>query len=168
MIFTGSTARLTSASKQMPMSGPAYMDASVVTPRLTANQHTGNGRDHLCMVERHDEHIIFPSWCSRDYSLSHVIQHMNYTQVPNFDIHDLRVLVENKSQQVTCLTHPTPNLFFDLIKFLKRSMFFIEWSPDFLQFCALEQRPVLHYILKNDLIEMKRLSTTRYSSFHST
>ena len=50
-----------SANKQMPMSGPAYIDASVATPRLTANQHTGNEGDHLCMVEHPDVHIIFLS-----------------------------------------------------------------------------------------------------------
>ena len=61
------------------------MDASVATPRLTVNQHTGNGRDHLRMVEHPDVHIVFPSWCSSDYSLSRVIQHMNYTQVSKFD-----------------------------------------------------------------------------------
>ena len=70
----------------MPMSRPAYMDASIATPRLTANQHTGNGRDHLCIVEHPDVLIIFPSWCSSDHSLSHIIQHVNYTQVPNFDM----------------------------------------------------------------------------------
>ena len=61
------------------------MHASIATPRLTANQHTGNGRDHLHMEERPDVYIIFPSWCSSDYSLSRVIQNMNYAQVPNFD-----------------------------------------------------------------------------------
>ena len=86
IILTGSAARLTSANKQMPTSGSAYMDASVATPRLTANQHTGNGQDHLRMVEHPDVHIIFPSWCSREYSLSCVIQHVDYTQVPNFDM----------------------------------------------------------------------------------
>ena len=85
IILTGSVARLTSANSQMPMSGPAYMDASVATPKLTANQHTMNGGDHLRVVERPDVHIIFPFWCSSDYSLSHVIQHVNYTQLPNFD-----------------------------------------------------------------------------------
>ena len=67
------SARLVSANSQMPMSGPANMHASIATPRLTANQHTGNGRDHLRMVERPDAHIIFPSWCSSDNSLSRVI-----------------------------------------------------------------------------------------------
>ena len=43
---------LTLANKQMSMSEPAYMDASIATTRLTANQHTGNGQDHLRMVER--------------------------------------------------------------------------------------------------------------------
>ena len=61
------------------------MDASVATPRLTDNQHNGNGRDHLRMVERPDAHIIFPSGRSSDHSLSRVIQHVNYTQVPIFD-----------------------------------------------------------------------------------
>ena len=61
------------------------MDTSVATPRLTANQHTRNGWDYLHIVERPNVHIIFPSWCSRDYSLSRIIQHVNYTQVPNFD-----------------------------------------------------------------------------------
>ena len=69
----------TLANKQMPMSGPAYMHASIATPRLTANQHTGNGREHLHVVERPDVHIIFPSWYSSEYSLSSVIQHVNYT-----------------------------------------------------------------------------------------
>ena len=73
----------------MPMSGPAYMHASITTPGLTANQHTGNGWDHLRMVERPDAYIIFPSWSSNDYSLSCVIQQMNYTQVLNFDILDV-------------------------------------------------------------------------------
>ena len=41
-----------SANKQMPMSGPAYMDTSITTPGLTADQPTGNGRDSLCMMER--------------------------------------------------------------------------------------------------------------------
>ena len=81
IILTNLVARLVSANKQMPMSGPAYMHASIATPRLTANQHTGNGRDHLRMVERPDAHIIFPSWCSSEYSLSHITQHVNYTQV---------------------------------------------------------------------------------------
>ena len=31
-------------------------------------------------------HIIFSSRCSSEYSLSRIIQHMNYTQVPNFDM----------------------------------------------------------------------------------
>ena len=62
------------------------MDASIATPRLIANQHNGNGWDRLRMVECPDVHIIFPSWCSREYSLSRVIQRMNYTQVPNFDM----------------------------------------------------------------------------------
>ena len=57
----------------MPMSGLAYMHRS------------GNGWDHLCIVEHPDAHIIFPSWCSSEYSLSLVIQHMNYTQVQNFN-----------------------------------------------------------------------------------
>ena len=70
----------------MPMSGPAYMDASEANPRLTANQHTGNGRDHLHMVERPDVHITFPSWCSSDNSFLRIIQHVNYTQVPKFDL----------------------------------------------------------------------------------
>ena len=69
----------------MPMSGPAYMHTSIATPGLTANQHTGNRRDHLRMVECPDALIIFPSWCSSDYSLSHIIQHVNYTQVPKID-----------------------------------------------------------------------------------
>ena len=55
------------------------MNASIATPGFTANQHTGNERDHLRMVERPDAHIIFPSGCSSDYSLSRVIQHVNYT-----------------------------------------------------------------------------------------
>ena len=62
------------------------MHASTATPGLTANQHTGNGRDHLCMVECPNAHIIFPSWCSSNNSLSCLIQHVNYTQVPNFDM----------------------------------------------------------------------------------
>ena len=62
----------------MPMSEPAYMHASIATPGLT-------GWDYLHMVECPDAHIIFPSWCSSDYSLSRIIQHVNYTQVPNFD-----------------------------------------------------------------------------------
>ena len=69
----------------MPMSGPAYMHASIATSGLTANQHTGNGRDNLRIVERPDAHIIFPSWCSSEYSLSRLTQHVNYTQVQNFD-----------------------------------------------------------------------------------
>ena len=43
------------------MSGPAYMHASIATPGLAANHHTGNGQDHLRIVERPDAHIIFPS-----------------------------------------------------------------------------------------------------------
>ena len=70
----------------MPMSGPAYMYGSIATYGLTANQHTGNGWDHLLMVERPDAHIIFPSWCSSEYSLSRITQYMNYTQVQNFDM----------------------------------------------------------------------------------
>ena len=38
------------------------------------------------MVECPNAHISFPSWCSIDYSLSNVIQHVKYTQVPNFDM----------------------------------------------------------------------------------
>ena len=37
------------------------------------------------MVERPDAHIILPSWCASDNSLSRVTQHVNYSQVPNFD-----------------------------------------------------------------------------------
>ena len=96
IIFTGLAARLTSANKQMP----AYMGASVATSRLTANQHTVNGRDHLCIVERPDVHIIFPSWCSSEYSLSCVIQHVNYTQVLKFVKNDsLYIFV------VTCIRY---------------------------------------------------------------
>ena len=61
------------------------MHSSIATPELTANHHTGNGRDHLCIVERPDAHIIFSSWCSSHYSLSRVIQQVNYTQVQNFN-----------------------------------------------------------------------------------
>ena len=61
------------------------MYTSITTPGLTANQHTGNGWDHLFLVEHPNAHIIFPSRSSSDYSLSRIIQHMNYTQVPNFD-----------------------------------------------------------------------------------
>ena len=61
------------------------MHASIATPELTANTHTWNGRDHLRIVERPNVHIIFHSWCSSDYLLSRVIQHVNSTQVPNFD-----------------------------------------------------------------------------------
>ena len=38
----------------MPMSGPAYMHASIAIPELTANHHTENGWDHLRVVERPD------------------------------------------------------------------------------------------------------------------
>ena len=69
----------------MPKSGPAYMHASIAIPGLTANQHTWDERDGLRMVERPDAHIISPSRCSSEYSLSCVIQHVNYTQVQNFD-----------------------------------------------------------------------------------
>ena len=69
----------------MPMSEPAYMYASIATPRLTASQHTGNGWDNLRMVEHPNAHIIFPSWCSSEYSLSRLTQHVNYTQVQNYD-----------------------------------------------------------------------------------
>ena len=80
----------------MPMSGPAYMHASMAIPGLTANQHTGNGRDHLRMAERPEVHIIFPSCYSSDYSLSRVIQHVNYTQVPNFDKNE-KILWKNQN-----------------------------------------------------------------------
>ena len=40
---------------------PAYMHASIATPGLAANHHTGNGRDYLRIVKRPDAHIIFPS-----------------------------------------------------------------------------------------------------------
>ena len=69
------------------------MHVSIAAPGLTANQHTGNGRDHLHTMERPDAHIIFPSWCSTDYSLSRVIQHMNYTQVQNSDSPKVNVTV---------------------------------------------------------------------------
>ena len=58
----------------------------LVSPGLTANHHTGNGRDQLHIGECPNAHIIFPSWCSSEYSLSCVTQHMNYTQVQNFDM----------------------------------------------------------------------------------
>ena len=61
------------------------MHAIIAIPALAANHHTRNGRDHLCIVEHPDAHIIFSSWCSSQYSLSRVIQHVNYTQVQNFD-----------------------------------------------------------------------------------
>ena len=61
------------------------MHANIATPGLAANHLTGNGRNRRRIVERSDMHIIFPSWYSSEYSLSHVIQHVNYTQVQNFD-----------------------------------------------------------------------------------
>ena len=64
------------------------MHASAATPGFAANHHTGNGRDHLRMVEHPDAHIIFPSWCSSQYSLSRVIQHVSYTQVQNFESYE--------------------------------------------------------------------------------
>ena len=60
------------------------MPANIATSGLTANQHTGNGWDYLCMVECPDVHITFPSWCSTECLFSHVTQHVNYTQVQNF------------------------------------------------------------------------------------
>ena len=50
------------------MSGPAYMHASIATPWFAANHQSGNGWDHLRIVEHPDEHIIFPSWCSSLYT----------------------------------------------------------------------------------------------------
>ena len=70
----------------MPMTGPAYMHASIATLGLAANHHTGIWRDHLRIVECPNAHIIFPSWCSSQYSLSRIIQHMNYTQAHNFNM----------------------------------------------------------------------------------
>ena len=53
--------------KNMSMSGPVYMPASIATPGLAANHNIGNGLDHLHIVERSDVHIIFS--CSSLYSL---------------------------------------------------------------------------------------------------
>ena len=74
------------------------MHASVAIPGLTANQHTGNGWDHLRMVEHPDAHMIFPSWCSSEYSLSHVTQHMNYTQVQNFDSVVSAMMIDSENE----------------------------------------------------------------------
>ena len=90
------------------------MHASIATPGLTANQHTGNGRDHLHMVERPDVHIIFPSWCSSDDSLSHIIQHMNYTQVPNFDKSEVKCKQPYSGHEVRL-----PILFLTMITVIK-------------------------------------------------
>ena len=77
--LTGSAVRL--ADKNMSMSGPLYMHASIVTPGLAANHCPGNGLDHLRIVERPDVHIIFRSSCSSQYLLWRVIRHVNYTHV---------------------------------------------------------------------------------------
>ena len=61
------------------------------TPLASANRQkmpiTTLGMDETTCTLRNapDVHIIFPSWCSSVYSLSCVIQHVNYTQVQNFD-----------------------------------------------------------------------------------
>ena len=64
------------------------MHASIATPWLAANHHTGNGQNHLRIGAFHNAHTIFPSSCSSLYSLSRVIQHVDYTQVQvqNFEM----------------------------------------------------------------------------------
>ena len=59
--LTGLAVRL--ADKNMSMSGPVYTHASIATPGLAVNHHTGNGLDHLHIMERPDAHIMFPSSC---------------------------------------------------------------------------------------------------------
>ena len=74
-------ARQLADRKNMSMSGPVYMHASIATPGLAANHHLGNGLDHLRFMERPEAHIIFSSTCSSQYTLWCVIQHVNYSQV---------------------------------------------------------------------------------------
>ena len=79
---TGLVAWLASGwQTNMLISGPVYMNASIATPELAANHHPGKWLDHLHIVEHPDAHVIFPSSCLSEYSLWHVIQHLNHTQV---------------------------------------------------------------------------------------
>ena len=77
------------ADKDISMSGPVYIHASIATPRLAANHYPGNGLDHLHIVECPNVHIIFPSSCSSQYSPWHIIQHLwttfKYNIQQNFD-----------------------------------------------------------------------------------
>ena len=88
---------------KMPMSGPV----SIATPGLAANHHTGNGQDHLHIVEYPKGHLIFSSWCSRHYLLSHVIQHVKYRTLIISRTHIVGGLVplQRCSQ---CIVQPQP------------------------------------------------------------
>ena len=87
------------------------MHANIATPGVTAYQHTGNGRDHLRMVESPNAHIIFPSWCSSEYSLSCVTQHVNYTQVQNFDRSLLVTLDYSRQLFISKITNILSDIF---------------------------------------------------------
>ena len=65
-------------NKNMSMSETVYILTSIVTTGLEANHHTGNGLDHLYIVECSNVLIIFPFTYSSRYSLW---QGVNWTYV---------------------------------------------------------------------------------------
>ena len=71
-ILTSLSAWLATANRlKLPMSGSEYMHTSIASPGFAANYHTGNGQDHLCIVECPNAHIFFLSWCSMLFTLTH-------------------------------------------------------------------------------------------------